>query len=498
MKISLRLNWATILFIAFTPLTAFSQNATSPGPEFDAFLQRINQAETSGRQAIADSFLTAQTAFPLIESDTIATYIYTGNVSSVHIPGDANGWNANAFPMSKVPNTNLWYRVQNFEADARLDYKFVLNGSNWILDPRNDQKVSGGFGPNSELRMPEYEFPSEINYRAEIPHGVLKDTTVTSSMLNNSRKVYIYFPAGYDATSSKTYPMMLFHDGTEFLNLANTANILDYLIYEQKINPIIGVFVPPVDRDNEYAWSKTSAFEDFITEELIPAFIQSYSISDNPNDLAMIGASYGGLISAQIVYNNPEVFGKAAILSTAFWAKDQTVYQQIMNGSKKEVSWYVDWGTYEGSGVLGYSRAFKAMLEEKNYEFKSNEWHDGHSWGNWRAHVDEALEFFFPFSDSTSTNFELEDQPSGFVLNQNYPNPFNPETRISFRLSKASEVKLTVFDALGRKLSVVANEQLIVGTHSYVFNASGLGSGVYYYRLETEAGVETKKMLLLK
>jgi enterochelin esterase-like enzyme len=64
--------------------------------------------------------------------------------------------------------------------------------------------------------MPEYEFPTEINYRAEIPHGILKDTTVTSSMLNNSRKVYIYFPAGYDATSSKTYPMMLFHDGTEF------------------------------------------------------------------------------------------------------------------------------------------------------------------------------------------------------------------------------------------------------------------------------------------
>jgi hypothetical protein len=149
LKISLRLNWVIILFIAFTPLTAFSQNATSPGPEFDAFLQRINQAETSGRQAIADSFLTAQTAFPLIESDTIATYIYTGNVSSVYVPGDANGWNANAFPMSKVPNTNLWYRVQNFEADARLDYKFVLNGSNWILDPRNDQKVSGGFGPNS-------------------------------------------------------------------------------------------------------------------------------------------------------------------------------------------------------------------------------------------------------------------------------------------------------------------------------------------------------------
>ncbi|MBO6794480.1 MAG: T9SS type A sorting domain-containing protein [Balneolaceae bacterium] len=498
MKKSLRISWIILLLNICIPFAALSQGSVAPGPEFGAFLERINQAEVNERQAIADSFITAQTAFPVIESDTIVAYIYTGNVSSVHIPGDANGWGSSAFPMSRIPDTKMWYRLENFETDARLDYKFILNGSNWILDPRNNNRVSGGFGPNSELRMPQYEFPTEINYRANIPHGSLKDTTVSSSVLNNSRRVYLYFPPGYDAAESKSYPMMLFHDGTEFLELANATNVLDFLIHEQRIVPMIGVFVPPVDRNNEYAWDHTANFEKFITEELVPVLEEKYSVSTLPAEKSMIGASYGGLITAQIVYNNPEVFGKAAILSTAFWAKNQTVYNQIMNGSKKEISWYIDWGTYEGSGITDYSPPFTAMLDEQGYAFKANIWHDGHSWGNWRAHVDEALEFFFPFSDSTSTELKIEDQPTAFKLNQNYPNPFNPSTKITFSLTKPTQLTLKVFDALGRELSVLAQGKYASGSYSIDFSGAGLSSGLYIYTLTTENGSSTRKMLLLK
>lgn len=471
-------------------------NTATPGPEFSTFLERIEEVATSERQALADSFLIAQSNFPKIESDTIALFMYKGNVSLVHIPGDANGWDSDAYPMQKIANTNVWYRLLSFESDARLDYKFVLSGSNWILDPRNSQRVSGGFGPNSELRMPEYIFPDEILARDDVPKGVIDSFSFSSSVLNNSRTIRVYVPSNYDSDAS--YPMMLFHDGSEFISLANAQNVFDNLIHDRKINPTIGVFVPPVDRSNEYAWEDTDQFENFIVTELMPFLEDNYAISTDAAERGMIGPSYAALITAQIVYNNPEVFGNAALLSTAFWANNQSVYNQIINGPKVELKWYIDWGTYEGSGITDYSPPFTAMLAEKEYPFKSNIWHDGHSWGNWRAHIDEALEFFFPFSDSTNTALPLTESPHMFDLSQNYPNPFNPTTTIRFTLSEADEIELRVFNVLGKEISVVASGRFGEGTHNVLFDGAGLSSGVYYYILSTSKGNSARKMLLLK
>lgn len=485
-----------LLLVIFSPLSVLSQNSPTPGPEFSTFLERIEEVATSERQALADSFLIAQSNFPKIESDAIALFMYKGNVSSVHIPGDANGWDSDAYPMQKILNTNVWYRLLSFESDARLDYKFVLSGSNWILDPRNSQRVSGGFGPNSELRMPEYIFPDEIVARDDVPKGVIDSFSFSSSVLNNSRTIRVYVPSNYDSDAS--YPMMLFHDGSEFISLANAQNVFDNLIYDNKINPTIGIFVPPVDRSNEYAWEDTDKFENFIVTELMPFLEDNYAISSDAAERGMIGPSYAALITAQIVYNNPEVFGNAALLSTAFWANNQSVYNQIINGPKEELKWYIDWGTYEGSGITDYSPPFTAMLAEKEYPFKSNIWHDGHSWGNWRAHIDEALEFFFPFSDSTNTALPLTESPHMFELSQNYPNPFNPTTTISFTLSEADEIELRVFNVLGKEVSVVASGIFGEGTHNVTFDGVGLSSGVYYYILSTSQGNTARKMLLLK
>lgn len=80
----------------------------------------------------------------------------------------------------------------------------------------------------------------------------------------------------------------------------------------------------------------------------------------------------------------------------------------------------------------------------------------------------------------------------------NYPNPFNPETQIFFTLEKNSVVKLSIYDALGREVTVLTNMDLEKGTHSVTWNASGSPSGIYFYRLETNKGTETKKLVLVK
>lgn len=89
--------------------------------------------------------------------------------------------------------------------------------------------------------------------------------------------------------------------------------------------------------------------------------------------------------------------------------------------------------------------------------------------------------------------------PRRIELNQNYPNPFNPSTTIQFNLSHSERVTLTVFNALGQQIAVLANHAAYpAGTHLVQFNASDLASGVYWYRLETERVSDVKKMVLLR
>jgi len=88
--------------------------------------------------------------------------------------------------------------------------------------------------------------------------------------------------------------------------------------------------------------------------------------------------------------------------------------------------------------------------------------------------------------------------PSGYSLSQNYPNPFNPSTKIRYDIPKNEFVKLLVFDALGREVETLVNEQQSAGTYEATFNGSQYPSGVYFYRLIANGFSETKKMLLVR
>jgi len=90
------------------------------------------------------------------------------------------------------------------------------------------------------------------------------------------------------------------------------------------------------------------------------------------------------------------------------------------------------------------------------------------------------------------------EKPSSFSLGQNYPNPFNPTTTIQFSLPHTSFVTLKVFNILGEEVSTLVAEKLAGGKYNVEWNGSSFVSGVYYYRLETEQFVETKKLILLK
>jgi hypothetical protein len=96
--------------------------------------------------------------------------------------------------------------------------------------------------------------------------------------------------------------------------------------------------------------------------------------------------------------------------------------------------------------------------------------------------------------------------PESFSLGQNYPNPFNPVTKIRFSIpllrgvsdARGVSTKLVVYDAIGREIAALVNENLTAGTYEVEWNASNFATGIYYYRLNSGSYTETKKMVLVK
>jgi len=93
----------------------------------------------------------------------------------------------------------------------------------------------------------------------------------------------------------------------------------------------------------------------------------------------------------------------------------------------------------------------------------------------------------------TKISYEV---PHSTGLKQNYPNPFNPVTSFRFSISNPGYVRITVYDILGRKVSTLLEEDLKAGIYEASFDGDGLSSGVYYYRLEAEGTLQTRKMIL--
>jgi len=88
--------------------------------------------------------------------------------------------------------------------------------------------------------------------------------------------------------------------------------------------------------------------------------------------------------------------------------------------------------------------------------------------------------------------------PNEFVLYQNMPNPFNPITEIKFYLPRASNVRLEIYNIIGQKIATLVDDRYSAGNHTAIWDASGSGSGIYFYRLEADGFRDSKKMVLLK
>lgn len=442
---------------------------------FSALLDAVGSSDASQHADLVSDFL-GSTSVPHFENDTTVVFLWTGSATSVIVTGDFTGWSGSGHALQRLAATNLWYHRRHFEADARMDYKLIIGGSSWILDPRNPRTVPGGFGANSELAMPQYVDAWEIEDDPSVAGGSMTTTTFASSIMGTSRRVRVYTPAGYDANRNEPYPVILYHDGSDYVNFANIQNTLDNLIAAQRIVPVVAVFANPLNREAEYAVGNTANFTRMIVEELMPWVESNYHVSTEASQRAVTGPSYAGLASARHCFEHPEEFGLCAPYSPSFWVSNGALLNTMSAGDLSNIKWYVEWGTYEGS-ITTTGAIFENILIEQGASYRARVWNEGHSWGMWRAHQDDMLEFFFPGVNATSRS-SLE-QPAESLQLDVYPNPSSAGTTIAFDTTAAGPVEVAVYDLLGRRVETLIARTVPPGAHRTTWNAAIHASGTY-------------------
>jgi len=452
---------------------------------FQSFINYLNSIPEDERMAAVDSFMTAAApyGFPYIAGDT-ASFIYRGNVTSAMVAGDINGWNPNSTLMTGVAGTDFHYFSKDFEANARLDYKYVVNGSNWILDPLNPNTCSGGFGPNSELAMPGYVQPWEIRPYPGTPQGTVMTDQISSSHTGSTFQLKIYLPVDYDENLPGGYPALYFQDGYEYISLGYADNVLDNLIDSSLCSPVIGVFVRPNDRNEEYAYDLREEYQQFFAYELLPYIDGKYNTIPQARARALIGDSFGGNISALIAYNHADLFGNCGLHSGAFWPNDYEAYLLITQGEVKPIRWVSIWGTYEG--LWENMRNFRDFLIDNDYDLTWRELPEGHSWGLWRATIDEMVPYFFPpdFMGTVEMPYGNED------IFQIYPNPAGDHITVK---SAAVITKIQLIDLGGKVIGEKFPE-----SETVVFPTSNLDRGIYFLRAFSQTGMHSLKFIIAR
>jgi len=122
----------------------------------------------------------------------------------------------------------------------------------------------------------------------------------------------------------------------------------------------------------------------------------------------------------------------------------------------------------------------------------------GASFGNVSLSSNGVADFILLKIAAITTVHSPRETLNSFRLNQNYPNPFNPSTKISFDIFSSGYVKLSVIDVDGKKVSELVSASMNTGSYEVNFNAENLSGGIYFYKLETPGGIDTKKMILVK
>lgn len=366
-------------------------------------------SEHLGGEAI-DAFLDGR-EFPLAEPGML-TFAWRGEADHLHLVRWIHA-GADRRPFVRLGGTDLWLLRLPVEDGGRFEYKLAIGRGGHealVVDPRNPARAGDPFGENSVARTLGYERPAWSLPRGA-PAGRIERTEVASAAFGERRDVGVYLPAGYDP--GRAYPLVVVHDGGDFVAFADLPVVLDNLIDAGEIPPVIAALIQTRDRLGEYAGSREHAA--FLTRELLPQLGARWRIAEAPAERVLLGASLGAVASLITAFRCPGVFGGLVLKSGSFILDERKLRRRphpvfhriarVMRALRRApplppTRAFVSTGELEG--LADENRALASFLRERGVDVLFKSAWDGHHWHNWRDQLRDGLRWVLrPGRDQT-------------------------------------------------------------------------------------------------
>lgn len=390
-----------------------------------AIFKEIRNAPADEAQKRADELwqmLVDNKRVPLVLR-TQVIFLYKGDAQQV-------SWSGSFYPSLegvRVGQTDLWIAYLEFPPASRAEYKISLNGKDSIVDPVNSNtSFSGITGVNSVLTLPGFTVTDESKKRDDIQHGTLTgNLSIESKALGYTVNYWVYTPVGYEGLNH--LPVMYVLDGNDFIDerMGVLPNILDNMIADGRIEPLIAVFLdarepgnPQNNRREQECLAHPIEYTQFIADELVPIIDRNYRTNPHPDARLIIGVSYTGLGASFIAVSRSDVFHNLAAFSPVYVVLSNPGYfadPQKAEGVQKMVpalNAASECGPATGfpcprfplkifysMGLPGWDvndlSLTVAVLRHQGYPVEFHQVQEGHAWDHWRGISDEMLTYFF-------------------------------------------------------------------------------------------------------
>lgn len=379
------------------------ESPSLPAPDVSGLaISRLLEVPSPSDADVRD-FLSRGT-FPLVEGNR-CTFAFHGPADEVRLRHWVYGLPTSE-PLHRIDGTDLWWYVLHLPEDSRIEYKLeVRRGSEveWIRDPLNPREARDPFGANSVAYGPGYEVPPWTRLDPTVPSGSLEDRVFKSRNLG-ARNLTIYRPPRFKET--RRYPLLLVHDGGDYLRYAALQVVLDNLIHRLEIPGLMAVLMHPPDRVEQYRASE--AHGRYVAEELVPQLERDLPLAGTPEGRCLMGASLGAVASFATAVQYPGMFGRLLLQSGSFAFSDigghgrgpmfdpiaDFVNRFRHDPSRVSSKVFVSCGMYES--LIYENRSLVPLLERTGMDVRFVEARDGHNWENWRDRLREGLSWLFP------------------------------------------------------------------------------------------------------
>ena len=351
-----------------------------------------------------DRFL-ASHSFPLVEGPS-CTFVFRGEADAVNLKHMVYGL-PSMQPFRRIEGTDLWHLVLELPERSRVEYKLevVANGTGrWIEDPLNPLKSRDPFGMNSVAHGAGYTVPEWTREDPEARQGALREAVVPSAALGRDCPVTIYLPARMRRT--RKYPLLIVHDGGDYLNFASIRTVLDNLIHRLEMAETVVALIHPENRLAEYPNQEEHAR--FLAEELTPWLESELPLLGTPEGRCLMGASFGAVASLSTAWRYPGMFGRLLLQSGSFAFTDiglsergplfEPVVRFVNEFRSRPAAvserLFVSCGVYES--LIYENRSLVPILQSTGMEVRYVEARDGHNWENWRDRLRDGLSWLLP------------------------------------------------------------------------------------------------------